>query len=125
MSKNIINTPKAPAAIGPYSQAIKINNLLFISGQIPVHPSTNEIPTGIEEQTQQVMKNIEAILKKANLTCNNIIKSTIFLTDIKDFGIVNEIYASYFSEIFPARECVQIVALPKNVKIEISVIASE
>lgn len=125
MSKNIISTKQAPAAIGPYSQAVKINHLLFVSGQIPIHPTTNEIPTDIEAQSHQVMNNIEAILKEANLSWNHVVKTTIFLTDMKDFGKVNEVYASYFSEVFPARECVQVVALPKNVSVEISVIASE
>lgn len=125
MTKNIISTEHAPAAIGPYSQAIKINHLLFVSGQIPIHPATNEIPTDIEAQSHQVMNNIEAILKEANLCWNHVVKTTIFLTDMKDFGKINEVYASYFSEVFPARECVQVVALPKNVSVEISVIASE
>ncbi|TWP22548.1 RidA family protein [Apibacter muscae] len=125
MAKQIINTEQAPKAIGPYSQAVKTDNLLFISGQIPVHPITNSIPTTIEEQTHQVMKNIEAILLEAKLNWDNVIKSTIYLTDMNDFTKVNDIYASYFSNFFPARECVQVVALPKNVSVEISVIASE
>lgn len=125
MIKKIINTEKAPAAIGPYSQAIKVNNFLFVSGQIPVNPQTGEIPASIEDQTHQVMKNIEAILSEANLNWNNLVKTTIFLQNLSDFATVNEIYASYFSDAYPARESVQVSALPKNVLIEISVIATE
>lgn len=125
MIKKIINTEKAPAAIGPYSQAIKVNNFLFVSGQIPVHPQTGEIPASIDDQTHRVMKNIEAILSEANLNWNNLVKTTIFLQNLSDFATVNEIYASYFSDAYPARECVQVSALPKNVLIEISVIATE
>ena len=125
MSKKIINTDQAPAAIGPYSQAVKTNNLLFISGQIPVNPSTNEIPSSIEEQTHQVMKNIKAILTESGLSWEHVVKASIFLTDLNDFSTVNEIYASYFTTVFPARECVQVAALPKNVSVEISVIAAE
>ncbi|MCO6565625.1 MAG: RidA family protein [Apibacter sp.] len=123
--KKIINTDNAPVAIGPYSQAIKVNNFLFISGQIPVNPKTGEVPVSIDEQTHQVMKNIEAILIEANLNWNNVVKTTIFLQNLNNFTIVNEIYASYFSDTYPARECVQVSALPKNVLIEISVIATE
>ncbi|WP_055425698.1 RidA family protein [Apibacter mensalis] len=123
--KKIINTDKAPAAIGPYSQAIKVNNFLFISGQIPVNPKTGEVPVSIDKQTHQVMKNIEAILIEANLNWNNVVKTTIFLQNLNNFTIVNEIYASYFSDTYPARECIQVSALPKNVLIEISVIATE
>ncbi|MDR1877614.1 MAG: RidA family protein [Flavobacteriaceae bacterium] len=125
MTRKNINTDKAPAAIGPYSQAVKTHNFLFVSGQIPVDPETRQIPVTIEEQTRQVMKNIEALLTEAELSWNQVCKTTIFLTDMNDFAKVNEIYASYFSENFPARECVQVSALPKNVSIEISVIASE
>lgn len=125
MIKKTINTDKAPAAIGPYSQAIKVNNFLFISGQIPVNPKTGEVSASIDEQTHQVMKNIEAILIEANLNWNNLVKTTIFLLNLNDFNLVNEIYASYFSDTYPARECVQVSALPKNVLIEISVIATE
>lgn len=125
MIKKIINTEKAPAAIGPYSQAIKVNNFLFVSGQIPVNPQTGEIPASIDDQTHQVMKNIEAILSEANLNWNNLVKTTIFLQNLSDFATVNEIYASNFSDAYPARECVQVSALPKNVLIEISVIATE
>ena len=125
MIKKIITTDKAPAAIGPYSQAIKVGNLLFVSGQIPVNPLNAEIPETIEEQTHQVMKNIEAILTEANLNWNNLVKTSIFLQNLDNFSIVNEIYASYFSDAYPARECVQVSALPKNVLIEISIIATE
>ena len=123
MNKEIINTQQAPAAIGPYSQAVKAGNLLFVSGQIPINPITNEIPQFIEEQTYQVMRNIKAILSEAGLDWSHVLKTTIFLTDMQDFAKVNEIYASYFSADFPARECVQVSRLPKDVSVEISVIA--
>jgi len=123
MNKKIINTEQAPAAIGPYSQAVKAGNLLFVSGQIPINPMTNEIPQSIEEQANQVMQNIKAILLEAGLDWSKVLKTTIFLTDMRDFAKVNEIYASYFSADFPARECVQAARLPKDVSVEISVIA--
>jgi len=120
----MINTEKAPKAIGPYSQAIKFENLLFISGQIAINPQTNQlINGGIEEQTKQVMENIKAILQEAGLTFDNVIKTTIYLKDINDFVKVNEIYGSYFKEHKPARATVEVSRLPKDALIEIEVIA--
>ncbi|GAB6072094.1 RidA family protein [Venenivibrio stagnispumantis] len=120
----MINTEKAPKAIGPYSQAIKFENLLFISGQIAINPQTNQlINGGIEEQTKQVMENIKAILQEAGLTFDNVIKTTIYLKDINDFAKVNEIYGSYFKEHKPARATVEVSRLPKDALIEIEVIA--
>ncbi|MCB9203098.1 MAG: RidA family protein [Flavobacteriales bacterium] len=119
-----IETTNAPSAIGPYSQAILANGFLFISGQIPINPKTEEIETGIENQTHQVMKNILEILKASDLNFSNVIKSSIFIKNMSDFSIINEIYASYLSNPFPARETVEVSNLPKNVDIEISVIAS-
>jgi len=120
----MINTEKAPKAIGPYSQAIKFENLLFISGQIAINPQTNQlINAGIEEQTKQVMENIKAILQEAGLTFDNVIKTTIYLKDINDFAKVNEIYGSYFKEHKPARATVEVSRLPKDALIEIEVIA--
>jgi len=124
MSKQIINTAKAPAPIGPYSQAVKANGFLFVSGQVAIEPSTNEIVTGgVTNEAHQVMKNIDAILKEANLTFQHIIKTTIFLSDMSLFAEVNEVYSTYFNGDFPARETVAVKGLPKNVNVEISVTA--
>jgi len=122
--KTIINTPNAPSPIGPYSQAVAANGLLFVSGQIPMNPATAEIiTTGITDETKQVMENLKAILTEAGVGFDAIIKSTIFLTDMQTFAQVNEVYGSYFTADFPARETVQVSVLPKNVNVEISVIA--
>ena len=124
MVKQIINTEKAPAPIGPYSQAVKAGNFLFVSGQIPIHPATGElVQSGIKDEAQQVMKNIEAILNEAKLTFEHIVKTTIFLTDMSLFAAVNEVYGTYFNGDFPARETVAVKALPKGVNVEISVLA--
>lgn len=125
MSKQIINTEKAPSPIGPYNQSVKAGGLLFISGQIPVNPATNEIISGdIVNETQQVMKNLEAILAEAKLTFEHVVKTTIFLSDMNFFGAVNEVYGSYFNGDYPARETVAVKTLPKNVNVEISMIAA-
>ena len=122
--KVIINTDKAPAAIGPYNQAIKADKTLFVSGQIPLIPETMElINTGIQDETHQVFKNIQAILTEAGYTFEDVVKASIFLSDMGDFAAVNEIYARYFTTNQPARECVAVKTLPKNVNVEISVIA--
>jgi len=124
MPKQIIQTEKAPAPIGPYSQAVKANGFLFISGQVAIDPATNEVVTGgLMKEAQQVMKNIEAILKEANLTFQHVVKTTIFLSDMSLFAEVNEIYAGYFDGDFPARETVAVKGLPKNVNVEISITA--
>lgn len=122
--KVIINTDKAPAAIGPYNQAIKADKTLFVSGQIPLIPETMElINTGIQDETHQVFKNIQAILTEAGYAFKDVVKASIFLSDMGDFAAVNEIYAQYFTTNQPARECVAVKTLPKNVNVEISVIA--
>lgn len=123
--KNTINTTKAPQAIGPYSQAVSINNLLFISGQIPMNPETGEIVSGgVDEETHQVMRNLKAILEEAGASFSTAIKTSIFLKNMDDFALVNEIYASYFEQgNYPARETVQVSKLPKDVNVEISMIA--
>jgi 2-iminobutanoate/2-iminopropanoate deaminase len=124
--KTIINTENAPAAIGPYSQANLANGILYISGQIPVDPATGKLVEGIEKETHQVMKNLEAILTEAGMTFKNVVKATIFLKSMDDFAVMNDIYASYLdAESFPARETVQVSCLPKNVDIEISMIAHQ
>lgn len=125
MSKQIINTTAAPAPIGPYNQSVKANGFLFISGQIAIDPKTGNIEaTTIEEETHQVMKNLEAILAEAGLSFDAVAKTTIFLTDMAHFGVVNEVYAQYFNDNHPARETVAVKGLPKNVNVEISMIAA-
>ena len=124
--KKIIFTPNAPKPIGPYSQAILNNHTLYVSGQIPVNPATGKIDDNdIQSQTRQVMENIRAILNEANMNFTDVLKTSIFITDIKNFPLVNEIYASYFSELPPARETIQVCKLPMNADIEISVIAGK
>ena len=124
--KKIISTSEAPAAIGPYSQANFANGILYISGQIPLNPQTGKLEEGIEKETHQVMKNLEAILKEAGMTFKNVVKATIFLKNMDDFVVMNDIYASYLDpESYPARETVQVSCLPKNVDIEISMIAHQ
>ena len=122
--KKIISTSEAPAAIGPYSQAIRSGNFLFCSGQIPLDPKSGQIVSGdIAAQTRRVLDNIGAVLKAEGLTFESIVKTTIFLTDLADFQTVNETYGSYFKQQFPARSTVQVSALPKGAKVEIEVIA--
>ncbi|MBE8722808.1 RidA family protein [Sphingobacterium pedocola] len=122
--KEILNTEKAPAAIGPYNQAIKADKTLYVSGQIPLIPETMELVTsGVANETHQVLKNVEAILKNAGYGFEDVVKATIFLSDMGDFTTVNEVYAQYFNAAQPARECVAVKTLPKNVNVEISVIA--
>ena len=124
MSKEIIYTDKAPAPIGPYSQAVKAGNFLYLSGQIPMDAATGELVNeNIQAETTQVMKNIVALLTQANATTANIVKTTIFLTDMSLFAAVNEIYGSYFEKDAPARETLAVKGLPRNVNVEISVIA--
>ena len=120
----IINTNNAPAPIGPYSQATVAGNFVFVSGQIPLNPVTGElITTGITDEAVMVMENIKAILTEAGIGFENIVKTSIFLTDLGNFGQVNDVYGTYFTSNFPARETVQVSALPKGVNVEISVIA--
>jgi len=124
MDKKIINTKKAPAPIGPYNQAVISNNMVYISGQIPLNPETNELITGdIATETHQVMRNLHEILEEAGINFNHVVKSTIFLSDMSLFAAVNEVYGSYFSSDYPARETVAVKGLPKNVNVEISMIA--
>ncbi len=123
MDKGIISTKDAPEAIGPYSQAIKSNGFIFTSGQIPIDPATGEMVSGgIEIQTEQVMKNLAGVLNAASKTFSDVVKATVFLTDLNDFQTVNSIYAKYFEQEPPARSCVQVAALPRGAKIEIEVI---
>ena len=123
--KKIIFTEKAPAPIGPYNQAVLKGNILYTSGQIAIHPKTGELVTAnIEEETHQVMHNIKAVLEAAGMTFENVVKTTIFIMNMSDFGCINTVYGSYFNEkTAPARETVQVACLPKNVNVEISMIA--
>ncbi len=122
--KTIIHTTSAPAPIGPYSQAVRAGNLLFCSGQIAINPASGELVMGsIQEETHQVMKNIQALLTAAGLNFSHVVKTSIFLKDMNQFGAVNEVYGSYFTADFPARETVQVARLPKDVNVEISITA--
>ncbi|MGI6717997.1 MAG: RidA family protein [Bacteroidales bacterium] len=123
--KRIISTKNAPAAIGPYSQAVEVNNMLFISGQIPVNPADGTIPEDVQGQTKQVMENIGAILKEAGYTFDNVIKCTCFLTDMNNFVPFNEIYGKYFTSNPPARAAFGVVSLPKGVLVEVEAIAAK
>jgi 2-iminobutanoate/2-iminopropanoate deaminase len=124
--KKIIFTEKAPAPIGPYSQAVAYANMLYTSGQIALHPQTGELVTGdIETETKQVMENMKAVLEAAGTTFENVIKSTIFISNMDDFAKINSVYGAYFNEkTAPARETVQVAKLPKNVNVEISMIVA-
>ena len=125
MSKKIINASNAPAPIGPYNQAVEVNGMLFISGQIALIPDTDELQlSSIEAETTQVMENLKAILTEAQLDFSNVIKTSIFLSDMNLFATVNTLYAAYFSSDFPARETVAVLGLPKGVHVEISMIAA-
>lgn len=121
--KQTISTPNAPQAIGPYSQAIKTDNLIFCSGQIPLRPNGASIGGDIKEQTKQVMENLKTVLTAAKSNLDQVVKTTIYLTDLKDFAAVNEIYGNYFTKNFPARATVQVAALPKGANIEIEAVA--
>jgi 2-iminobutanoate/2-iminopropanoate deaminase len=122
--KEIINTNNAPAPIGPYNQAIKAGGTLYISGQIALSPNTNELISGsIADEAKQVLENLNAILNEAGYSFRDVVKTTIFLTDMASFSIVNEVYATYFTENAPARETVAVKGLPKGVNVEISLIA--
>ena len=122
--KKAINTPKAPKAIGPYSQAIMANGFIFVSGQIPIDPEKGEIVgTTVEEQAHQVLKNIKAILEEAGSSLAEVVKATVYLADMNDFARMNAVYAQYFPEPYPARAAFQVARLPRDVKREIEVIA--
>lgn len=122
--KKIFTSKDAPSPVGPYSQAVEVNGMVYLSGQISIDPKTNEVFTGdIQKQTEMVMENVGAVLKEADLQFSNVIKTTIFLTDMNDFAKVNEVYAKYFTESFPSRSCIQVAGLPKGVNVEVEVIA--
>ncbi|MCI6376260.1 MAG: RidA family protein [Clostridiales bacterium] len=123
MSKAVVHTQAAPAAIGPYSQAVQAGSMLFTSGQLGLNPATGELASGVEAQADQAMRNLGEILKQAGMSYANIVKTTVFVADLNDFSIVNAVYQRYFDEAFPARSCVQVAALPKGALVEIECIA--
>lgn len=123
--KHVISTDKAPAAIGPYSQAIEVNGVVYTSGVIPVVPSTGEIPEGVEAQAKQALSNLSNLLQAAGSSMNDVIKTTVFIKEMNDFGKINEVYASYFEGAFPARSCVEVARLPKDVLLEIEAVAEK
>jgi len=122
--KNIISTDLAPAAVGTYSQGVEHNGVYYFSGQIGIDPKTSELVEGFEAQTKQIMKNIDGLLESCSISREHIIKTSIFVTDLANFGKVNEAYIEYFTEPYPARSCVQVPALPKGALVEIEVIAA-
>lgn len=121
---NVISTDKAPAAIGPYSQAIEVNGMIYTSGMIPIDPSTGELVTGsVEAQAEQAISNLEALLAASGSSIEKAIKTVVFISNMDDFGKINEVYAKHFKEPYPARSCVQVARLPKDVAIEIEAVA--
>jgi len=123
--KNVIHTTSAPAAIGPYSQAVQMGDFLFTSGQLGIIPETGELAQGVEAQTEWALKNLGAILTEADMSYANVLKTTVFVADLADFAKVNAIYQTYFDGAYPARSCVQVAALPKGGLVEIECIASK
>ncbi|MDD3840576.1 MAG: RidA family protein [Clostridia bacterium] len=124
MQKNIINTKKAPSAIGPYSQGVKVGNFIFTSGQIPIDPATGELVEGdIQEQTKRSLQNVKEILEAAGATLGDVIKVTVFISDMNDFAKINQVYGEFFGSNKPARSCVEVARLPKDVGVEIETIA--
>lgn len=125
MKKQAVQTTKAPGAIGPYSQAIRTGNLLFVSGQIPIDPATGElVRSGIADETKKVLENLRAILEAAGTSMNDVVKTTIFIKDMNQFGAINEVYGSFFAQPYPARATVEVSRLPKDVNVEIEAIAN-
>ena len=121
--KNVISTDKAPAAIGPYSQAIEVNGMVYTSGIIPVVPETGEIPEGSEAQAKQALTNLSNLLEAAGTNMDNVVKTVVFIKEMNDFGTINEVYKTFFTSDFPARSCVEVARLPKDVMLEIEAIA--
>jgi 2-iminobutanoate/2-iminopropanoate deaminase len=124
-SKNIVNTDKAPAAVGTYSQGVEYNGVYYFSGQIGIDPASGNLLEGFDAQVKQIMKNIDGLLESCNITREHILKTSIFVTDLANFGKVNEAYIEYFTEPYPARSCVEVPALPKGALVEIEVIAAK
>ena len=123
MKRDVISTDKAPAAVGPYVQAVRAGDLLFASGQLGLIPESGQLPEGIEAQTRQALANVNAVLEEAGFSSEDVVKTTVFLSDLRDFSIVNEIYGDFFGDGRPARSCVEVSALPKGGLVEIEVTA--
>ncbi len=123
MKKQVLSTINAPAALGPYSQAICVGDTIYLSGQLGIDPATGQLGSDVEAQAHQAMKNILAVLKEHQADASNIVKTTIFMSDLKNFGLVNDIYKTYFDGAYPARSCVQVAALPKDAALEIEAVA--
>lgn len=123
--KKVILTKEAPAAIGPYSQAIEVNGMIYTSGQLPINPETGVMPTDLESQTEQSLKNVFAILKEAGVDSSNVVKTTVFIKDMNDFPRINKVYEKFFTESYPARSCVEVARLPKDALVEIEVVATK
>lgn len=121
--KNVISTTNAPAAIGPYSQAIEVNGMVYTSGVIPLNPATGEIPSGSKEQAKQALTSLSNLLQAAGSDMDHVIKTTVFIKEMDDFGMINEVYQTFFTKDFPARSCVEVARLPKDVLLEIEAIA--
>lgn len=121
--KKVISTDKAPAAIGPYSQAIEVNGMVYTSGVIPVNPATGEIPNGSVEQAKQAFTNLSNLLQAAGTDMDHVVKTTVFIKEMNDFVAINEVYATFFTKDFPSRSCVEVARLPKDVMLEIEAIA--
>ncbi len=122
--KEIISTTKAPGAIGPYSQAVKIGDFLYTSGQLPIDPATGEMPADVSQQAHMAIKNLSAILQEAGGSLETVVKTTVFIKDMNDFPAINEVYAQYFAQPYPARSCVEVARLPKDALIEIECVAN-
>ena len=123
--KKVISTDKAPAAIGPYSQAIEVNGMVYTSGVIPVDPATGNIPEGSVEQAKQAFTNLSNLLEAAGTSTDNVIKTTVFIKEMNDFAAINEVYAQFFNSLYPARSCVEVARLPKDVLLEVEAIATK
>ena len=121
--QKVISTDKAPSAIGPYSQAIEVNGMVYTSGVIPVVPETGEIPEGSQAQAKQVFTNLSHLLEAAGTSMDNVVKTTVFIKEMNDFGAINEVYATFFNGAYPARSCVEVARLPKDVMLEVEAIA--
>lgn len=119
-----VATKEAPAAIGPYSQGITVGEMVFTSGQIPINPATGEIPTGVQAQAEQALKNVSKVLEAAGASMDKVVKTTVFIQNMDDFAAINEIYAKFFTEPYPARSCVEVAKLPKGVLLEVEAIAT-
>lgn len=121
--KKVISTEKAPAAIGPYSQAIEVNGMVYTSGMIPVNPANGEIPEGVQAQARQALTNLSELLQAAGTSMENVVKTTVFIKNMNDFAAINEIYAMFFDGAFPSRSCVEVARLPKDVLLEVEAVA--